>query len=149
MNKSVWPLTILLIMVGFNTSFAQGDFLESGQSGFQVAGAYTTSDNEYGVSANIGYSIDGAFDLGFSIGRNAINDGTLSGYYYGPVLIFHANKQRDRRFPISISYIFQYAMSSYSKDDKAGYKTIYELNGIHYEFGIAPGGAPLGVRLLF
>ncbi len=137
LRKSTVYLSILLIILCFNTAFSQGDFLEEGQSGYQLVGAFTKSANEYGVSANLGYSIDGAFDLGFSIGRLSVGEGILSCTYYGSNLIFHTNKQGAGKFPISISYFIQYVFSSYSRNSLAFFENDIEMTGNHVKLGMA------------
>ncbi len=136
MMKSLLIFTALIILIGANASFGQGDFLQKGQSGYQLVGAYARSANEYSISANAGYSIDGTFDLGFSIGRLSVGEGIISCTYYGPSLIFHTNKQGAGKFPISISYLFQYGISSYSKKSLYAPENKIELNGTHLKLGI-------------
>ena len=107
MTKSA-SILILILTFCFGLSFAQGDFLESGQDGFQIAGQYTKTDNGNEVSGTASYSLNGVIDLGMSIGKMTYDNSgdILNGSFYGPLFAIHIRKKPTNQLPVSLSFIF-------------------------------------------
>ncbi len=63
-------LGLLLIsypLVNVVNCFAQGIFLRKGTSGFGLAGGFSSAENVSGLSARVGWAVNGIFDIRFFV----------------------------------------------------------------------------------
>ena len=105
LTKSLPVLLGCILFTGIST-FAQGDYLEKGQSGFQAGLNFATSEPGKSIGWDLGYSVDGALDFFFSTSRFSGNS-----YYHdlnsyaGEVILHVLNSGRygTLEMPLSLS----------------------------------------------
>jgi hypothetical protein len=105
--------------------YAQGEYLEKGQSGFGISGGFASNEDASSFGATAGYSVKGMFDFGLSFARVSFEDeladaegnpSELSATAISPHVTFHAIKQEPDKFPLSIALGVSYEHDSYSSD---------------------------------
>jgi len=123
MKASKWSIFGLLfincLLINVVTSNAQGIFLKKGMSGFGLQGGFSSAENIIGLSAGVGYSANGIFDIGFSVGRLFVDDNVigdnLSVIGLAPSLTVHFLKQ-DKQIPFSLFGFGGYERDNFSAD---------------------------------
>lgn len=126
-------LGLILILLCTNTAFSQGNYLKKGNNGVGLGFGYSSNSNVSGITANIGYSSSGIFDVGLSYGRYIIDSLGLSAISIVPSLTFHAIKQEPAKFPLSISLDLAYERDKYSGHSLGIHN--YEMYGDYFIFG--------------
>jgi hypothetical protein len=112
MKKGYTQKISSFVLVFILTSvFTQGAFLNSGQSGFGIEGAFSPGDAMNGISCGVGYSAQGVVDFGFTFARSSNNPqfsgekATVTGIGFSMGMF--AIKQ-NRRIPFSLSSFVSY-----------------------------------------
>ena len=119
-------LLILFFTVSIIPSvvFSQGEYLEKGQNGFGISGAFLTNQDENAFGASVGYSFKGIFDIGFGYTREISDDEPkIYANNISPSISIHLLKQNET-FPIALSIGASYVKGYYSSDffDYYGFK---------------------------
>jgi hypothetical protein len=65
---------VILVLILTGTTHAQNRYLKDGVSGFALEARYERSENIDGTGAAVTFTIDGRYDIGFSLGRTNIED---------------------------------------------------------------------------
>lgn len=107
---------LIFIFLCTNTAFSQGSYLKKGNSGVGLGFGFSSNSDVSGITAKIGYSSSGIFDVGLSLGRYTLDDLDLNAISIVPSLTFYAIKQEPGKFPLSISFGMAYERDSYSGD---------------------------------
>ncbi|MCH8536032.1 MAG: hypothetical protein LAT51_13250 [Flavobacteriaceae bacterium] len=110
-------LRISLIMLTFYSAQSQSIFLEKGQNGFSVGGAFSSNDDATSLTGSFGYSFSGILDLGLSVGRVGFDDQIFNEDYnatfFTPSVSYLVIKQNEQ-IPISFQLGGAYERSLFS-----------------------------------
>ncbi|MBD3196426.1 MAG: hypothetical protein GF317_15310 [Candidatus Lokiarchaeota archaeon] len=124
---------VFLFLLVPNIAFSQGRYIEKGQNGFGISGGFSSNKDAKGFGGNIGYSISGILDLGFSYSRSTTNDEPkIYSDDISPSINIHILKQ-SINVPISFSMGAKYIKSYYSGDFLDDYDL--ELNSSGFVIG--------------
>ncbi len=135
MKISALFLTMLLILIGFNTAFSQGDYLKRGANGVGLSATFSSNSDNSILSGKIGYSVSGVFDFGLFGGYYTSADLDLNNIIIGGVsFTYYAIKQKSGKFPLSMSLNLAYHRDSYSGEYLK--QLDWEKNGDYFTFGL-------------
>lgn len=96
---------IFLIALFICSIYSQSSFLEKGKSGFLFGGSFVKNSNENIFSGNIGFSISGVFDFGFSVNQSSDNIGGTNDVIsssFSPQIKYFLHKE-DITVPVSFA----------------------------------------------
>jgi hypothetical protein len=112
---------IALFCASTLAAFAQGNFLNKGQYGVGLSGAYITNSDAAGFMGAAVVALGGIFDLSFGVGRAAYDDAQeladLKATTLSPELRAHVIKQNSSKSPVSLSLSIGHSRDNFSSPD--------------------------------
>lgn len=136
-RSAVIMFVLLLAMV--STGFAQGDYLNRGESGFGLNVGFSNNSDATGLGGKVSYSINGIADFGLSFTRISFDQKLfgedLKGTAISPSAAFHLVKQDSINTPVSATIFLGYEMDTYSS--KALDALGWDMSGSFWGFGLS------------
>ncbi|UCG60964.1 MAG: hypothetical protein JSV52_11620 [Candidatus Zixiibacteriota bacterium] len=133
-HKSRLALTVLLIL-STSPAFAQGEFVDRGQSCLALLPQLTFGPNSTGYGVNLGYCAEGYLDFGFVYSKNEDTDAKG----YGPTMAAHLMKTRRGNGMFGASAYLSFQSLEFPTEDTITFKTTLILveAALYYNFYIS------------